>query len=84
MEFVRVIFSSFWAWLGFIILVSVIGGGVIELVKACKPNRKIKAYRIGNRWYFEAENVTRAEVEDAVTSAAHETCEEKKPEVDGQ
>ena len=35
MEFWRFIFSSFWVWLGFVILVSMVGGGIIELVKTC-------------------------------------------------
>ena len=48
MEFWRFIFSSFWVWLGFVILVSMVGGGVIELVKACKRNRKVSGYRVGH------------------------------------
>ena len=65
------IFSSFWVWLGFTILVSMIGGGMIELVKACKRNRKVTAYRIGDRWHVTVENATKDEAQNAVISAAY-------------
>ena len=60
MEFLRFIFSSFWVWLGFFILLSMIGGGVIELMKACKRNRKVTGYRIGQRWHVQIENASAA------------------------
>lgn len=71
MEFLRFIFSSFWVWLGFVILVSMTGGGVIELVKACKRNRKVTAYRIGDRWHVEVENATKDEAKSIMITAAY-------------
>lgn len=71
MEFLRFIFSSFWVWLGFIILASLMVGGVLELVKACKRNRKVTAYRIGDRWHVEIENASKEEAEHAMISAAY-------------
>ena len=59
MEFWRFIFSSFWVWLGFLILVSMIGGGVIELVKACKRNRKVTVVRMGASIHTTIENATK-------------------------
>ena len=73
MEFLRFIFSSFWVWLGFFILVSMIGGGVIELVRACKRNRKVTAYQIGGQWHVTIENATKKEAQNAVISAAYAT-----------
>ena len=71
MEFLRFIFSSFWVWLGFVILVSMIGGGVIELVKACRRNRKVTVVRMGRSNHTTIENATKDEAQNAVISAAY-------------
>ncbi len=71
MEFLRFILSSFWVWLGFVILLSMIGGGVLELVKACKRNRKVTAYQIGTRWRVEIENASGDDVRGVMVSAAY-------------
>lgn len=66
MEFLRFILSSFWVWLGFIILVCAVGGAVVALVKACKHSRKITAYRIGERWHITVEDGTSKDVREAI------------------
>ena len=71
MEFLRFIFSSFWVWLGFIILVAMVGNGLAELAKACKRNRKVTGYRIDERWHIEIENASAADVRQAIVSAAY-------------
>ena len=71
MEFLRFIFSSFWVWLGFVILVSMVGGGVIELVKACRRNRKVTVVRMGRSIHTTIENATKDEAQNAVISAAY-------------
>lgn len=71
MEFWRFIFSSFWVWLGFVILVSLIGGGVVELVKACKRSRKVTVVRMGASIHTTIENATKEEAQNAVLSAAY-------------
>ena len=71
MEFLRFVFSSFWVWLGFIILVSVAGSGVIELVKACRRNRKVTVVRMGRSIHTTIENATKDEAQNAVISAAY-------------
>ena len=76
MEFLRFIFSSFWVWLGFVILVAVVGGGLAELVKACKRNRKITSYQIGQRWHVEIENATEKDAQRVMISAAYGHGEE--------
>lgn len=78
MEFLRFIFSSFWVWLGFIILLSMVGGGVIELVKACKRGRKVTGCRVGQRWHVEIENATAEDARSITIAAAYapeEGCE---------
>jgi hypothetical protein len=71
MELIGFIFSSFWVWLGFVILLSMFGGGVIELVKVCKRNRKVTAYQIGSRWHVEIENASGDDVRGVMVSAAY-------------
>lgn len=71
MELIRFIFSGFWVWLGFVILVSLVGGGVIELVRACKRGREVTAYRLGERWHVTVKNASAADVQNMVISAAY-------------
>ncbi len=58
MEFLRLIFSSFWAWVGFVLLVGVVLNGTAEIVKACKRNRKVRLYKESGGWAIEIENAT--------------------------
>ena len=71
MEFLRFIFSSFWVWMGFIILIAAVFGGVQETVKACKRNRKVSGYRVGQRWKLDVEN---ASADDAHNAFIAVTC----------
>ena len=71
MEFLRFIFSSFWVWLGFMLLVSMVGGGVIEQVKACKRGRKVTVVKMGASVHTTIENATKDEAQNAVLSAAY-------------
>ena len=66
MEFLRFILSSFWVWLGFVILVALAVGWTVTLVKECKRNRHIKAYRVDQRWCIEIENATKKDVDHVV------------------
>lgn len=71
MEFLRFIFSSFWVWMGFIILIAAVFGGVQETVKACKRNRKVSGYRVGQRWKLDVENASADDVQHAFVAV---TC----------
>ena len=84
MEFWRFIFSSFWVWLGFAILLSMVGGGIIELVKACKRKRKVTGYRIDGRWHIEIEDASAADVQQAIVSAAYEPWRGREKKGDEQ
>lgn len=72
MEFLRFIFSSFWVWLGFIILVSMAGSGVIELVRACRRDRKVSGCRTGQQWRMEIEGASAKDARTAFASAVYE------------
>ena len=84
MEFLRFIFSSFWVWLGFMLLVSMVGGGVIELVKVCKRCRRISGYRVGQRWKLDVENASAADVQHAFISVEYAPEEGTLEDVNGK
>jgi hypothetical protein len=68
MEFLQFIFSSFWVWTGFIILLCVAGGLLIGLVDAIHTERTVKTYHFqdGTRtvevWGASKEDVQSAEM----------------------
>lgn len=66
MEIIRFILSSFWIWLGFLILIVAAGSAVVEIIKAIRPTRKIDAYRIGDRWHIEIDGAGRGDVAAAI------------------
>lgn len=83
MEFLRFIFSSFWIWLGFVLLVALIAQQAVEMVKAIRPPKRAEAYRIGTRWQIKIEGATRkdiAEVMRATGAAAEVDAKEGVPE----
>lgn len=65
----RFIFSSFWVWLGFVVLVAAAGGAVVEIVKAIRPARKIAVYRTGDVVRVEVEGAGRGDIPAAVKAA---------------
>ena len=66
MELLRFIFSSFWVWAGFLVLVAVVLNGAVELVKACKQSRKVAVYTMGGVRRVEIENATRRDAAEAM------------------
>lgn len=69
MEFLRFIFSSFWVWLGFVILVGTIGNSIVETVKACKRGRKVSVVKMGACVNTTIENATKDDAQNAVITA---------------
>ncbi len=84
MEFLRFIFSSFWVWMGFIILIAAVFGGVQETVKACKRNRKVSGYRVGQRWKLDVENASADDVQRAFIAVTCAPDEELLEESNGE
>lgn len=76
MEFLRFIFSSFWVWLGFVVLVAAAGGAVAEIVKAIRPARKIAVYRTGDVVCVEVEGAGRGDIPAAVKAAKERGMED--------
>jgi hypothetical protein len=42
MEFIRFIFSSFWVWAGFTIIIATAGNAIAEIIKAFKAPKTEK------------------------------------------
>lgn len=76
MEFLRFIFSSFWVWLGFVVLVAAAGGAVVEIVKAIRQARKIAVYRTGDVVRVEVEGAGRGDIQAAVKAAKERDTED--------
>lgn len=53
MIFFELVFSSFWVWLGFLILAVTACYYTIEAIKAFRVPKKLEAYKIGERWHIE-------------------------------
>ncbi len=76
MEFVKFIFSSFWIWTGFVVLVAAAGGAVAEIIKAVHPARKIAVYRTGDVVRVEVEGAGRGDITAAVKAAKERAAED--------
>ncbi len=68
MEFIRFIFSNFWIWMGFFLLVNGALSGIVQAIRYCQKNgRKIKVCRLaGDKWTIEIENATEVDVVTAL------------------
>lgn len=53
MEIIRFLFSSFWVWLGFLIIASMVGYYIVEAIKAFRVPKKLEAYKTGDHWHIE-------------------------------
>lgn len=69
MEFLRFIFSDRWIFFGFAALEALTIAGTLDLVKACKRNRKITVVRMGKSVHTTIENATKEEAKNAVLTA---------------
>lgn len=66
MELLELIFTSFWTWLGFIILIAAAGGAVADIIKAARAKKKIDVYKYGGRWRVELEGAGCEEIDTAI------------------
>ena len=69
MEFLRFVLSSFWAWLGFVVLIAAAGEAVAGIIRAVHPARKIAVYRAGDVVRVEVEGASRGDIPAAVKAA---------------
>ncbi len=76
LELVKFIFSGFWTWLGFIILAYAVFNGILEIIKACKRNRRVTVDHTGEQWHITAENASRKDIITAMYAPGKLTNEE--------
>lgn len=63
MNLITFVFSGFWVWLGFVILVGLVLQQVVEMIKAIRTKKQVEAYRIGERWHFKITGASKADIE---------------------
>lgn len=63
MDFIRFIFSSFWIWLGFIILVCCVLKYAVDLVSAIRAKRRVFVSKENEHWVVRIENASHEDVE---------------------
>ena len=73
MEFVRFIFSRFWVWLGFAVLVYIVMYGLTEIIKACQKVKVICVYEGPNGRTVEARNIDEGMIQQAFIDALNRT-----------
>lgn len=66
MELIKFILSSFWVWLGAVVLVGLVLQQMVEFAKACKRGRKVSTYKVGDVYRVEIENATSRDAERAM------------------
>lgn len=79
MEFIRFIFSSFWVWFGFFLLIFVLGGIILSLVKELRKGKTIRVYPLETGGQGATiERATKADVKWVVKYIKGETEEGEK------
>lgn len=53
MQLIEFVFSGFWVWFGFTVLVALIGKYTVDAIKAARVPKKVTAYRAGDRLHIE-------------------------------
>lgn len=76
MEFIEFVFSSFWIWLGFVVLIVAAGEAVSGIVAEINQKRKIFVYRTGDVVRVEVENADRGDISAAVKAANERAAED--------
>lgn len=74
----RFVLSSFWVWLGFVVLIAAAGEAVAGIIRAVHPARKIAVYRAGDVVCVEVEGASRGDIPAAVKAAKERDTEGEK------
>lgn len=69
MNLITFVFSGFWVWLGFVILVGLVLQQVVEMIKAIRTQKQVEAYRIGERWHFKVTGASKADIKKMMKRA---------------
>lgn len=74
------IFSSFWTWLGALILVAVVFDGISNIISAARPKRNVRIFRTDDTITFDIENAKQSDVDDALDAVTH--CKKELDKID--
>lgn len=66
MELLQFVFSSFWVWLGCVVLIVAAGEAVATAAAGFRQKRKVSVYHVGDVTRVEVENAGRADIPAAV------------------
>ena len=62
MELLQFVFSSFWVWLGCVVLIVAAGEAVATAAAGFRQKRKVSVYHVGDVTRVEVENAGRADI----------------------
>ena len=79
-EFLRFIFSSFWVWLGFAVLVYIVMYGLKEIIKACQKVKAICVYEGPTGRSVEVRNIDEDKIQQEFTDALNRMGKEQESE----
>lgn len=75
MELLQFVFSSFWVWLGCVVLIVAAGEAVATAAAGFRQKRKVSVYHVGDVTRVEVENAGRADIPAAVKALNEQTAE---------
>lgn len=80
MEILQFILSSFWTWLGAILLIAAVFDGIADVVKAIRPHRTVRVSQSETLVTVEIQDAAQSDVDLALASAAQnrkesDTCD---------
>ena len=78
MELLQFVFSSFWVWLGCVVLIVAAGEAVATAAAGFRQKRKVSVYRVGDVTRVEVENAGRADIPAAVKALNEQATEVNK------
>lgn len=74
MELLQFVFSSFWVWLGCVVLI-VAAGEAVATAAGFRQKRKVSVYHVGDVTRVEVENAGRAGIPAAVKALNEQAAE---------
>lgn len=75
MELLQFVFSSFWVWLGCVVLIAAAGEAVATAAAGFRQKRKVSVYHVGDVTRVEVENASRADIPAAVKALNEQAAE---------
>lgn len=75
MELLQFVFSSFWVWLGCVVLIVAAGEAVATAAARFRQKRKVSVYHVGDVTRVEVENAGRADIPAAVKALNEQATE---------